>query len=376
LDFDVFRSAELTWPSGVGELRRSVREFLAAERERGTYQPQCNAWAEAHDPGFSRRLGERGWIGMTWPRRYGGGERSALERFVLVEELVASGAPVSAHWFAERQSAPSILRFGTEDQKQRFVSAIARGECFFAIGLSEPGAGSDLAAVSTRATQVEGGWRVNGSKIWTSHAHKNHYILALVRTGARGESRHAGLTQFIIDLRSAGLDIRPIATMDGAQNFCELHFEDVFVPDDQVLGTPGDGWSQVTAELTNERSGPERFLSSFALLRELWDRDPAARRHPDMAGAIARLWSLRQMSRSVAWCMEKGLSPAIEAALVKDEGTVFETDLLEVCRRAADGGGGLRAMTELALLGSPGFTIRGGTNEVLRGIVAKGLGAR
>ena len=163
--------------------------------------------------------------------------------------------------------------------------------------------------------------------------------------------------------------------MDGEQHFCELHFEGVFVPDNQVLGTPGYGWHQVTAELTNERSGSERFLSSFALFRELWDRDPAARRHPDMIGAIARLWSLRQMSRSVAWCMEKGLSPAIEAALVKDEGTMFETELLEVCRRAADGGE-LRAMIEHALLGSPGYTIRGGTSEVLRGIVAKGSGAR
>src|SRR3954468_4821772 len=189
-------------PDGAEALRGDVRAFLAEQ----DFTPRCDAWGSAWgaSPQLSRALAERGWIGMTWPRVYGGGERSALERYVVIEELLAAGAPVSAHWVADRQTGPSLVRFGTEAQRRRFLPAIARGECSFAIGMSEPGSGSDLASVSTRAERVDGGWSVHGLKTWTGGADVADFFVVLCRTSDAGEDRHAGLTQLIVDLRSDG----------------------------------------------------------------------------------------------------------------------------------------------------------------------------
>lgn len=174
---------------------------------------------------FSRKLGEKGWIGMTLPKEYGGQERTSIERYVLIEELLAYGAPVAAHWFADRQTGPLLLKYGTESQKNRFLPKISKGECFFSIGLSEPNAGSDLASLKTRATKVEGGWLLNGSKIWSSGAHLSHYMLTLCRTEEQKENnKHAGLSQLIVDLSAEGVSIRPIKYLSG-----ENHFNEVFL---------------------------------------------------------------------------------------------------------------------------------------------------
>src|SRR3954451_11530534 len=249
---------------GATQLRADVRAFLAEQ----DFTPRCDAWGTAwgRSESFTRALAARGWLGMTIPEEYGGGGRSPLERFVVIEELLAAGAPVSAHWVADRQTAPSLLRFGTEEQKRRFLPPIARGECTFAIGMSEPGSGSDLASVSTRAAPVEGGWSLDGLKTWTGGADVADFFVVLCRTGEAGEDRHAGLTQLIVDLRADGLTTRPINLMFGVHQWNEVTLDGVFVPDDMVLGEPGTGWSQVTAELAYERSGPERVLTTFPLL--------------------------------------------------------------------------------------------------------------
>ncbi|MFS8630008.1 MAG: acyl-CoA dehydrogenase family protein, partial [Bacillales bacterium] len=157
--------------------RREVREFLEEEKRKGTFETKCDSWLNGASPEFSKNLGEKGWIGMTWPKKYGGGERNALDRYILIEELLAAGAPVAAHWFADRQSGPLLLRYGTEEQKQYFLPKIAKGEAYFAIGLSEPNSGSDLASLSIRAEKTDGGWILNGSKIWSSGAHIAHYMI-------------------------------------------------------------------------------------------------------------------------------------------------------------------------------------------------------
>ena len=257
-------------PAGAAELRSEVRSFLAAERTAETFVPACDAWLSGWDESFSRRLAERGWVGMTIPPEYGGHGRSALERYVVVEELLAAGAPVAAHWISDRQVGPNLLRYGSEALKQRYLPAIAQGTCYFAIGLSEPDAGSDLAAVRTAGTRVEGGWSVSGTKIWTSGAHRAHALIALLRTGPPdGRQRHVGLSQLLIELEQPGVTIRPIISMTGEHHFNEVVFDGVFVPDEQVVGTIGDGWAQVTSELAYERSGPERLLSTFVLLDTL-----------------------------------------------------------------------------------------------------------
>jgi alkylation response protein AidB-like acyl-CoA dehydrogenase len=256
-------------PPACAQLREQVREFLDEALVDVTPLDRARTWT-GFDADFSRKLGARGWIGMVWPKRYGGHERGALERYVVLEELLAAGAPVAAHWIADRQSGPLLLRFGTEQQRLKFLPAIARGEHYFCIGLSEPGAGSDLAAVRTRAAKTDGGWRVNGGKLWTTIANRAHTMIALVRTGAAGgDSRHAGLSQLLIDLSSPGVTVRPILDMVGERHFNEVFFEDVFVPDEMLVGREGAGWSQGAAELALERSGPERYLSSYRLLVEL-----------------------------------------------------------------------------------------------------------
>ncbi len=362
-------------PPGSEGLRLEVREFLREQE----FEPRCDSWLSGFDPEFSRRLAARGWVGMTWPSRYGGHDRSALHRHVVIEELLAAGAPVAAHWISDRQTGPLLLRYGSEEQRERLLPAMARGECYFCIGMSEPDSGSDLASLRTSARRVDGGFVVDGTKVWTSHAHRAHHMLALVRT-TPGAGRHAGLSQLVIDLGSPGVDIRPIRLLNGSHHFNEVVLRQVFVPETMLVGREGEGWGQVLTELAFERSGPERFLSTFPLFRGLVAAAPRDdRRSAEEIGRLtARLWALRRLSLSVAGAIEDGASPAIEAALVKDAGTRFERDVAEAARDLLQAGPDdrLAGLLSQAVLSAPGFTLRGGTAEILRGIVARGLVGR
>ena len=368
------------------QLRGEVRAFVAREREAGHLPPPDKIGL-----GFSvettRRIAQQGWIGLTWPREYGGQTRSALERYVMNEELLAAAVPVGAHWVADRQSGPVLLKFGSEAQKRFYLPKIAAGECYFCIGMSEPESGSDLVSLKARAEKVEGGWRINGRKIWTTNAHRVHYMIALVRTSPAGETRHSGLSQLIVDLKSPGVSISPILSMAGEHDFNEVLLEDVLVPEDALIGREGNGWNQVSAELAYERSGPERWLSSFRLISELIDvLAPEAR--PSTLEALGRLLShllaLRQLSMSVASMIEDGLSPNVEASIVKDLGTKFEQEAVRVVRDVVSAeqltrngrADRLKRLLAHAEVYAPAFTIRGGTNEILRGIIARGIGLR
>ena len=310
---------------------------------------------------------------------------SPLERYVVTEELLAAGAPVAAHWVADRQIGPTLMRFGTEEQRRRYLPGIAAGEVYFGIGMSEPDSGSDLASVRTKAERVDGGWALTGTKVWTSGAHRARAFFALARTAPRDEAhRHAGLSQFIVELSSPGVTIRPIPLLTGAHHFNEVVFDGVFVPDTMVLGEIGSGWHQVTSELAFERSGPERFLSTYpllaALVGELGGADRGARR--EVGALVTRLWTLRRMSLAIAGALASGAAPELAAAVVKDLGTRYENEIIDAARLLVaippDPGaeGGFARLLADAVLHAPGFTLRGGTNEVLRGIVARGLGLR
>jgi alkylation response protein AidB-like acyl-CoA dehydrogenase len=370
-------------------LRARVREFLTADRARHGWEPAVDSWLCGADPEFSARLGDAGFLGLTIPKRYGGHELGHLHRYVVTEELLLSGAPVAAHWFADRQVAPGLLAYGTEEQRRRILPRIAAGRFFSAIGMSEPQAGSDLAAATLRAARTDGGWVLNGRKVWTSGAHLAHQVVVLARTSPLDpQHRHAGFSQFLVPTGAPGLTIEPIVTMDGEHHFNETVFADVSVSDADVLGEIGDGWRQVTAELSFERSGPERILSTAPLLlaligslsRQTGDDGMDARTACEVGDLVARLVSLRALSVSVARALSSGLPAANQAALVKDLGTRFEQDSVEVAAGLLDyvspDDAALRALLDAARLHSPMFTLRGGTNEVLRGVVARGMGLR
>lgn len=361
------------------ELRNEVRDFLADQLAAGAFTPSVDAWLTGCDESFTAALAGRGWLGMTVPPEYGGPGRSFIERFVVTEELLAAGAPVAAHWIADRQIVPSLLKYGTEEQRQEFLPRIVRGECYFAIGMSEPDSGSDLASVRTRAARVDGGWLLSGTKVWTSGAHLAHAFIVLARTTPVDPAhRHAGLSQFIVDLRGAGVEIRPIVSMNGAHHFNEVILDSAFVPDAMVFGEVGNGWQQVTSELAFERSGPERFLSTFVLLAACADRmaSNAILRDPDLGRLVARIAGLHQMSTAVAGALERREPADLPAAVVKVLGTTSEGDIAEFADSREPPDPLFARLVREAVDQRPGFTLRGGTNEILRGVLARGLGIR
>ena len=368
-------------PAHCEALRAEVRVFLADAMQNIAPLTRCRNWSGA-SPEFSRKLGQRGWIGMTWPKRYGGHERSSLERYVVLEEMLAAGAPVGSHWVADRQSGPLLMRYAPDTLAPRIVPQIARGEAYFCIGMSEPDSGSDLASIRSRADRRGDDWVINGRKVWTSGAHRAHYMIVLVRTQARSENRHAGMSQFLVDMRTPGLTVRPIINQLGEHDFNEVTFDDVRVPAENLIGAEGDGWKQVGAELAFERSGPERYLSSTQLLLEMLDQargDDA--RHADALGrVVAQYATLRQMSLGVAGMLSRGENPALAAALVKDQGALVEQAMPDIAHALFAGqvepGSTLDQAMRYIALAAPSFSLRGGTREILRGMVAKGMDLR
>jgi acyl-CoA dehydrogenase len=380
LNFDAIRL-----PDACLALRQQVRAFIAREIAAGTFNP--HAGDDGYSEEFSRKLGAQGWIGMTWPKRYGGGERSFLERYVVTEELRVANAPVRLHFVADRQSGPVILRYGSEGLKAEVLPRICRGEVCFAIGMSEPNSGSDLFAAKTKATKTTDGWLINGTKIWTSNAHQAHYMIGLFRTSPPSkENRRHGLTQYVVDMRTPGITINPIYQMTGRHDFNEVVFDNAFVADTNVLGEVDGAWKQATAELAYERSGPERFLETFYVLTELVR---VLGQKPDLRGAeglgrlVAQVHALRRMSVSVAGMLHAGKEPVVEAAIVKDLGTIWEQklphrarDLAAFVTEDAANRASFQQQLDFATMIAPKLTIQGGTTEILRGIIARGLGLR
>jgi alkylation response protein AidB-like acyl-CoA dehydrogenase len=363
------------------QLMLDVRQFARA----APFAPSAQSPTRGgFDRGFSEELARHGWAGMTIPARYGGSERSGVERCLVASELLAAGAPLGAHWTADRQTAPSLLRNGPESLRAELLPLIAAGRCCMAGGFSEPEAGSDLASVRTRARKVPGGWRISGRKIWTTDAERADHFEILCRTSDGGGRKHEGLSLIIVPAGVPGLSVEPIQAMDGERHFNEVTIDDVFAPDDWLVGEEGTGWRQLTDELALERSGPERYLTTFPLLESfVQSRDGVAAPEQSFE-LIGRVMSqqigLRLMSLSIARMVARGGSPVAEAAMAKDLGTELEQLLVDELWRyryeeikpgpAAER---FHEFLDINRLRSPVFTTAGGTNEVLRLLVGRQL---
>jgi Acyl-CoA dehydrogenase, middle domain/Acyl-CoA dehydrogenase, N-terminal domain len=375
-------------PKKAVDLRKQVSAFIQAYMQDLPASKRARSWM-GFDRDFSLAMAKQGWVGLTLPKEYGGAGLDPFDRFVIVEEMLAQGAPVAAHWIADRQSGPLINRYGTLAQKEFYLPKICRAEAFFCIGMSEPASGSDLASIKTRATKSNDGWVLNGQKLWTSHAHKSQYMIALVRTSGSTEDRHTGLSQMIVDLSLPGVTIRQITDLTGDAHFNEVFFENVLLKEDALIGQEGTGWEQCNAELAFERSGPERIYSSIVLL-DTWlnylTSKPETLHCSSTNRLIGKIFSqltiLRAMSIATTAELAKGKSPVIEAALLKDMGTLFEQELAGWIADAI----GSQAMPcedpelirtlQYTLQIMPSYSLRGGTREILRGMIARGLGLR
>ena len=366
----------------LGDARRVARELVNEWLSAGRFTPSCDAWLRHYDLNFTKAMAERGLIGISWPTEYGGQGRSGLARLVVTEELLRVGAPVAAHWIADRQIGPSILQHGSAAAKEKYLPGITAGEVTFCLGMSETESGSDLASVSTKAARTDDGWLITGRKIWTSQGHRSTHAYVLARTST-GEKKHEGLSEFIVDMSDPGVEVRPIYDLRGEHHFNEVTFDSVPVRDDHVLGEIGGGWDQVTAQLSLERGGIERVMSTYPLLSSAIESVAAgggfdAGTARQTGEILARLATLRAMAFDVATAIDAGKAPIVEAAMLKDLGTILEREINELGRLLLDSevdpsDGGAVGLLAQGILAAPGFTIRGGTTEVLRTIVARGV---
>lgn len=368
--------------------RQDIRAFLHEALPEPPEIPE-DAWILGFDRDFSQKLAARGWIGLTWPREYGGQGRSYLDRLILTEELLRHGAPVAAHWLGDRQMGPSILRYGTPEQKAKFLPGIIAGDMVFCIGMSEPGAGSDLAGLQTKAVDDGDAYVLSGQKIWTSFAHLADYCYLVARTNP-DVPKHKGISEFLVDMRSPGITIKPIVDMTGSHHFNEVFFDQVRVPKDCLVGEQDRGWYQIAGQLDYERSGIERLMSNYALLGAItaYVRQTGEIRREIIRHRLAQLHIEFTMGRhlvyKVAWLLSQGVIPNAESATAKAYCTEFEQRLAQAASELMGGYGQLMPGSHAALLAgriaraylyAPAYTIQGGTSTILRNIMAtRGLG--
>ncbi len=332
-----------------------------------------DSWIVGHDRAFALELAERGWIGMTWPTEYGGGGRSRLERHVVSEALIEMGAPIASCWFADRQMGPTLLEYGTEAQKARWIPDIIAGKTVWCIGMSEPDAGSDVASFATKAVRDGDEFVVNGQKIWNSGGADADWIYLICRTDPDAP-KHKGLSELIVDMHSPGVSVKPIRDMTDSHHFCEIFFDDVRVPADHLVGELNGSFGQVMRQMQHERGGIDRLVSNKRLYEDCLPyadtTDPVIRQR------IASIESMFRIGRLLVLREVMGQAPDNFSAATKTACTEFEQEVAYFCAAVL----GPRAMiTDDPLFNrvvrnvayAPGYTIMGGTTQILRNILGE-----
>jgi len=334
-----------------------------------------DSWIVGHDAEFAKELGARGWLGMTWPVEEGGHGRTPLERFIVFEALIANGAPVAASWFADRQMGPTLLQFGTTEQRQRWLPDIVAGESMWCIGMSEPDAGSDVASLRTRAVRDGNEWVIDGQKVWTSGAAFSDWCYLVARTDPDAP-KHAALSELIVDMRAPGITVSPITDMTTNRHFCEVTFEGVRVPADHLVGEENNSFRQLMRQMEHERGGIDRLVSNYALYRDLMESGLVDREDPIVRQELARIETSYRIGRLLVLRETLRQAPAGFSAATKTFGTEFEQRLASFCARVLGphallwgAAHGLGARAARALCYAPAYTIMGGTTQILRNIL-------
>jgi len=374
--------------------REEVRDFLEGEIEQGLWEPSCDAWIQGYNPEFTKRVAQKRWMGLTWPKEYGGQERSFVDRFILTEEMLRYGAPAACHWFADRQIGGSILKYGSEEQKREFLPKIIRGEMYIGLGMSETEAGSDLASLRTMAVEDGNDYIINGQKTWTSGAWFMNHIYLLARTDTT-VPKHRGISEFIIPIDTPGISRIPMIDVTGTEAWNDIFFDNVRVPKKYMIGEKNRGFYHVMEQLAYERSGFERLMGNYALFEALLKFVNETKRNGKALSQDTvirhKLVQLqvefevgRLLMYKVALVMDEGQAPTVEAAMSKAYATAFEQRLANTAMEILGPYGLLWAGSKYApfggmaahsYLGSKGYSLQAGTTEIMKNIVAtRGLG--
>ena len=356
--------------------RDEVRAWLAANRP--TITAANSEEYFNHLLRWQRTLYDAGYAGISWPREYGGRGATLMEQAIFNEEQVRARAPSPANIIGLVMGGPVVITQGTDEQKARYLAPILSGEEIWCQGFSEPNAGSDLASLTTSAVHEEGGWRVNGQKVWTSYAHRSKWCMLLARTG--GEQRHRNLTFFICDMQQPGVEVRPLRQATGDSEFNEIFFNDAHVPDENVVGEVGDGWRVAIATLMFERAG----LSAASALGIQMRLDDLAelireRGRQDDRTLSRRLAQLVVATETMRLNGYRGLSRVIEHGVPGPEGSLAKIQWADINQKvgelAMDVLGGDALATDPVwtrwMLRARANSIEGGTSEIQRNIIAE-----
>jgi alkylation response protein AidB-like acyl-CoA dehydrogenase len=363
--------------------RAEARAWLGANVPASPLPSMDTAEGFVAHQAWEKRLSDARWSVVSWPREHGGRGASLVEWVIFEEEYHRAGAPGRVSQNGIFLLAPILFDHGTPEQQQRFLPTMASGETVWAQAWSEPGAGSDLASLTSSATRVEGGWRLNGQKTWSSRAALAQWGFGLFRSDPEA-ARHAGLTYFLFPLDAEGITVRPIVQLDGEAGFAEIFFDDVFVPDADVLGSVGDGWRVAMSTAANERGlslrSPGRFCAAADRLVELYaDRhglDRSAGARCSAGGAqVADAWIKAQAYRLHTWATVTRLAAGDEMGAAASANKVFWSELDVALHETALDLLGPEAEVESAWTDGYLFSLAGpiyaGTNEIQRTIVAE-----
>ena len=376
------------------EFRKSIVAFLEEEIRQGFWKPACDAWIQGYDPEFTKRVAQKGWIGLTWPREYGGQGRSYIDRLIITEEMLRYGAPTACYWFADRQIGGSILKHGTEEQKMELLPQIIKGEAYFGLGMSEPEAGSDLASLQTKATEDGDYYVINGQKTWTSGAWAINYFYIVARTDPEA-AKHRGISEFVFPSDLPGISRIPMVDITGTEAWNDVFFDNVRVHKKWLVGEKNRGFYQIMEQLDYERSGMERLMSNFPLfdgiiqfVKETIRNGRPLSQDPLIRDKLAQLWIEFEVGRlliyRVALVMDEGHSPNREAAMSKGYCTEFEKRLANAAMNILGPYGQLvagskyapiRGLAPHSYLASKGYSLQAGTTEIMKNVLAtRGLG--